>query len=80
MERWVRVWLASVSLLVAASVLPALTSVARAQQPGVTVTVKIAGFKGVEGLALVTLYDSEQSWLKVPKAIQVVRAKISGSA
>jgi uncharacterized protein (DUF2141 family) len=45
--------------------------------PG-TVTVKISGFKGAEGLALVTLYDNEQSWLKVPKAVQVVRAKITG--
>jgi uncharacterized protein (DUF2141 family) len=80
MKWWVRVWLASLSLLMTTSALPVLTSAATAQQSGVTVSVKIAGFKGVEGLALVTLYDSEQSWLKVPKAIQVVRAKITGSA
>lgn len=49
-----------------------------AQAPLVTVTVKIAGFRGVEGQALITLYDSEQNWLKVPKAVQVVRAKITG--
>jgi uncharacterized protein (DUF2141 family) len=49
-------------------------------QAAATVTVKISGFKGVEGIALVTLYDSEQSWLKVPKAVQVVRAKIGGAA
>ena len=53
---------------------------AAAQEAGTTVSVKISGFKGSEGLALVTLYDSEQSWLKVPKAVQVVRAKIAGSA
>src|SRR4051812_44537020 len=53
---------------------------AEAQQPESVVTVKVAGFRGVEGVALVTLYDSEQSWLKVPKAIQVVRAKITGAA
>ena len=80
MKQWKRVWLASVSLFVAALALPSWTSPATAQEAGVTVTVKIAGFKGVEGLALVTLYDSEQSWLKVPKAIQVVRAKITGAA
>jgi uncharacterized protein (DUF2141 family) len=80
MKWWVRVWLASISVFVAASALPSSTSLVTAQQPGVTVTVKIAGFKGVEGLALVTLYDSEQSWLKVPKAVQVVRAKITGNA
>ena len=31
-------------------------------------------------MALVLLYDSAESWLKVPKAVQVVRAKIAGSA
>ena len=57
-----------------------VSQLASAQDPaGATVTVKIAGFKGTEGLALVTLYDNEQSWLKVPKAVQVVRAKITGS-
>ena len=50
-----------------------------AQQAG-SVSVKIDGFKGTEGVALVTLYDSADSWLKVPKAVQVVRAKISGAA
>jgi uncharacterized protein (DUF2141 family) len=75
MKRWVVRVLAAVLIA-----LPSFASVLSAQQPGVTVTVKIAGFKGVEGLALVTLYDSEQSWLKVPKAIQVVRAKITGAA
>ena len=53
---------------------------AEAQQALSTVIVKVSGFRGTDGVALVTLYDSEQSWLKVPKAIQVVRAKISGSA
>jgi uncharacterized protein (DUF2141 family) len=42
--------------------------------------VKIDGFKGTEGVALVVLYDSAESWLKVPKAAQVARAKISGSS
>ena len=70
MKRWVYALLAITMGL--------STQIASALQPAATVTVKIAGFKGVEGLALVTLYDSEQSWLKVPKAIQVVRAKIAG--
>jgi len=54
-------------------------NVAWAQQAG-SVSVKIDGFKGTEGVALVTLYDSAESWLKVPKAVQVVRAKISGAS
>jgi len=49
-------------------------------QQAATVTVKIEGFKGTEGVALVLLYDSAESWLKVPKASQVVRGKITGSA
>lgn len=56
-----------------------VASLARAQQAG-NVSVKIDGFKGSEGVALVTLYDSAESWLKVPKALQVVRLKISGSS
>jgi uncharacterized protein (DUF2141 family) len=54
---------------------------ALAQQPAqaATVTVKIDGFKGSEGAALVVLYDSAESWLKVPKAAQVAHAKITGS-
>jgi uncharacterized protein (DUF2141 family) len=50
-----------------------------AQQAG-TITVKVEGLKGGEGVALVVLYDSAESWLKVPKAAQVLRAKITGSA
>jgi uncharacterized protein (DUF2141 family) len=49
-------------------------------QPGATVTVKIDGLKGTEGVALVVLYESAESWLKIPKAAQVVPAKITGSA
>lgn len=45
-----------------------------------TVSVKIDGLKGTEGVALVALFDSSDSWLKIPKAVQVVRAKISGAS
>jgi uncharacterized protein (DUF2141 family) len=70
-----------VGMLAALSALPsaALPNSALAQAAG-TVTVKIEGLKGSEGVALVALYDSAESWLKVPKAVQVVRAKIAGSA
>jgi uncharacterized protein (DUF2141 family) len=49
-------------------------------EPTATITVKIDGFKGTEGVALVVLYDSAESWLKIPKAAQVAHAKITGSA
>jgi uncharacterized protein (DUF2141 family) len=49
-------------------------------QPAATVSVKIDGLKGTEGVALVVLYDSAESWLKVPKAAQVARVKITGSS
>lgn len=45
-----------------------------------TLNVKIEGLKGTEGVALVVLYDSAESWLKVPKAAQLVRAKITGGS
>jgi uncharacterized protein (DUF2141 family) len=44
-----------------------------------TVTVQISGFKGTEGMALVVLYASAESWLNIPKALQVVRTKITGA-
>jgi uncharacterized protein (DUF2141 family) len=61
------------------SCLTLAVDLAGAQQAG-SVSVKIDGFKGTEGVALVTLYDSPESWLKVPKALQVVRLKITGSS
>ena len=66
-------------LLALALLLASTTPTFARAQGAATVTVKISGFKGAEGIALITLYDSEQSWLKVPKAVQVVRAKITGS-
>jgi len=75
MKRWVLALLGVVGLGLSHAV---VTAVAHAE-PLATVTVKISGFKGTEGQALITLYDSEQSWLKVPKAVQVVRAKITGA-
>jgi uncharacterized protein (DUF2141 family) len=74
MKRAMSVWVVA---LVAGLTL--VVNVGWAQQAG-NVSVKIDGFKGTEGVALVMLYDSPESWLKVPKAVQVVRAKISGAS
>lgn len=46
----------------------------------VTLSVNIKGLKGTEGQAIVTLHKREASWMKVPKAEQVVKKKISGKA
>lgn len=69
---------AGLARLVAALALGLLWSAASASAQA-TVTVKIDGLKGTEGVALVALYDSPEAWLKVPKAVQVVRAKITGA-
>lgn len=74
MRRWVLVITAMMWALGA----PGAPEV-HAQQSPSTVTVKIAGFRNVEGLALVTLYDSEQTWLNMPRAVQVVRAQLKGA-
>jgi len=58
---------------------PFAAAIAQAQAAA-TLNVRVEGLKGTEGVALVALYDSAESWLKVPKASQVVRAKIAGSA
>jgi uncharacterized protein (DUF2141 family) len=73
MSAWVVALISTVTL--GAGTLTA--GVGSAQQAG-SVSVKIDGFKGTEGVALVTLYDNPESWLKVPKALQVVRVKITG--
>jgi uncharacterized protein (DUF2141 family) len=67
---------AFLALLVAAGTL--FAAPAQAQDGLTTVTVKISGFKGTEGVALVVLYASAETWLNIPKALQVVRTKITG--
>ncbi|MET0285513.1 MAG: DUF2141 domain-containing protein [Polyangiales bacterium] len=75
MRRWVR----SVRALMLSALVLGIGMQAAQAQSLTTVTVMIAGFRNVEGVALVTLYDSEQNWLKMPKAVQVVRAPLKGS-
>ena len=72
--------LSALGALTAIGVFVACEQRVAAEASLVTVIVKVAGFKGIEGQALITLYDSEQNWLKVPKAVQVVRAKITAPA
>ena len=55
-------------------------SLAHAEAALSVITVKITGLRSEEGQALVALYDSPQTWLKIPKASQVVHAKITGNA
>jgi len=57
---------------------PLVATVGRAQDGTATVTVQITGFKGTEGVALVTLYAGADTWLNIPKALQVVKTKITG--
>ncbi len=79
MTRWIR---AFVAFSFAAGVLGGTFSYAPtsyAQGQLATITVNIVGLKGKEGVALVTLYDSEDTWLKVPKATQVVKTQITGN-
>jgi uncharacterized protein (DUF2141 family) len=71
MMRWTG---AFVALLMAG----ALVATATAQDGLATVKVNIAGFKGKEGVALIALFDSEATWRNVPKAVQVLRMKITG--
>ena len=74
MKRWIT---ATLTALVAASAL-AFAQAQAQEDAQATVTVQISGFKGTDGVALVTLYASEETWLNIPKAQQVVRTKITG--
>jgi len=73
MTRWIRAFVAmafAVSMLSSAS--------GQAQDTLATITVKIVGIKGKDGVALIALYDSSDTWLKIPKAVQVVKTAITG--
>jgi uncharacterized protein (DUF2141 family) len=72
MKRWISALMAA--LLAASS----FVAIVRAQDGSATVTVQITGFKGTEGVALVTLYADPATWLNIPKALQVVKTKITG--
>jgi len=79
MTRWIRAFGA---LAVAAAVFAgsaALAPSTQAQDKLAVITVKISGLKGKDGVALITLYDSEDTWLKIPKAVQVVKTAITGA-
>lgn len=69
---------AGATLVLAAGML-LVSHTSGAQNGRATITVHISGLKGAEGVALITLYDTAESWLKVPKAIQVLRMKITGA-
>jgi uncharacterized protein (DUF2141 family) len=73
-------WISACATLVLAACMLLVSATSGAQDGLATVKVNISGLKGTEGVALITLYDSAESWLKVPKAIQVLRMKITGAA
>jgi len=73
MKRWISALLAALF-----AVSPLAAKVVEAQDGTATVTVQITGFKGTEGVALVTLYTGPDTWLNIPKAAQVVKTKITG--
>ncbi len=77
MTRWIRAFFA---FTLAAGVLSGTFSFAPTSfaQQAVTITVNIVGLKGTEGVALVTLFDSEDTWLKISKASQVIKTQITG--
>jgi uncharacterized protein (DUF2141 family) len=73
MKRWISALMAA---LIAVGGL--VVAQGQAQDGLATVTVQITGFKGTEGMALVTLYNGADTWLNIPKALQVVKTKITG--
>lgn len=66
---WYGVW----SLLAALGFHTAVQAQATA-----SLDVSVKGFKGSEGVALVTVFNTEETWLKVPKAVKTFKAPIEG--
>lgn len=62
-------------LLAALALLGEATALAQATG---TLELTLEGFQSTEGQAHVTLYADEESWLKVPKALQTQKVPIEG--
>jgi uncharacterized protein (DUF2141 family) len=48
--------------------------------PAVTMQVMASGFKSTKGQAIVAIYGSKDSWLKLDRAVKVVKMPLSGTS
>jgi uncharacterized protein (DUF2141 family) len=64
--------------LVAAAIVAGVGGDARAEDTKVSLSVSVAGFRGDKGQAIVALFSSKDGWLKLDRAVQVRKVKISG--
>jgi uncharacterized protein (DUF2141 family) len=71
-------WYQSVGVLLGAALLTG--GEAHGDEPGkkVPVVVTARGFRSTKGQALVALYSSKDGWLKLDRAVKVIKAKIDG--
>jgi uncharacterized protein (DUF2141 family) len=61
-------------------VLTSLLGVAHADGTKIRIVVRATAFKGTKGRAIVALYNSSDSWLKLDRALRVTRVPIAGES
>lgn len=69
---------AVLGLALCATVYPHAASAGEAAP--VTMQVTASGFKNAKGQAIVAIYTSKDSWLKLEKAVKLVKAPINGNS
>jgi uncharacterized protein (DUF2141 family) len=68
-----RAWLLIVALAT-------LLGVAHADGAKIRIVVRATAFKGTKGQAIVAIYNSSDTWLKIDRALRITRVPVSGES
>ena len=60
--------------------LTAMLGVAHADGAKIRIVVRGTGFKGTKGQAIVALYNSSDSWLKIDRALRITRVPVASES
>jgi uncharacterized protein (DUF2141 family) len=60
--------------------LATLLGVAHADGAKIRIVVRAAAFKGTKGQAIVAIYNSADTWLKIDRALRITRVPVSGES
>jgi len=60
--------------------LASLLGVAQAEGAKIRIVVRATAFKGTKGQAIVALYNSSDTWLKIDRALRITRVPVSGES
>jgi uncharacterized protein (DUF2141 family) len=78
MQRALQMGAAALAMTMTLAAGHSLVAAQDASKGSVEVTIK--GLKGKKGIALVTIYNSDDAWLEAPKAVQTLKKPITGKS